>query len=91
MDTLITICAILCGIIGILGSVLPVLPGPALSFVGMVLAYFNGGDTITVRMLFIRCFTCQFCSNNCNCVICIVYFNIYSWYFSRKKRCYKMD
>ncbi len=53
MDTLITICAILCGIIGILGSVLPVLPGPALSFVGMVLAYFNGGDTITVRMLWI--------------------------------------
>ena len=51
MDILITICAILCGIIGVLGAVLPVLPGPALSFVGMVLAYFNGGDTITERML----------------------------------------
>lgn len=53
MDILITICAILCGIIGVLGAVLPVLPGPALSFVGMVLAYFNGGDTITERMLWI--------------------------------------
>ena len=53
MDILITICAILCGIIGDLGAVLPVLPGPALSFVGMVLAYFNGGDTITERMLWI--------------------------------------
>lgn len=53
MDILIKICAILCGIIGVLGAVLPVLPGPALSFVGMVLAYFNGGDTITERMLWI--------------------------------------
>lgn len=53
MDILITICAILCGIIGVLGAVLPVLPGPALSFVGMVLAHFNGGDTITERMLWI--------------------------------------
>lgn len=53
MDILITICAILCGIIGVLGAVLPVLPGPALSFVGMVLAYFNGGDTITERTLWI--------------------------------------
>ena len=53
MDILITICAILCGIIGVLGAVLPVLPGPALSFVGMLLAYFNGGDTITERMLWI--------------------------------------
>ena len=53
MDILLTICAIACGIIGVLGAVLPVLPGPALSFVGMVLAYFNGGDTITERMLWI--------------------------------------
>ncbi|MBQ8779050.1 MAG: DUF456 domain-containing protein [Alistipes sp.] len=53
MEILIAICAILCGIIGVLGAVLPVLPGPALSFIGMVLAYFNGGDTITERMLWI--------------------------------------
>ena len=46
MDWLINICAIVCGIVGVLGSVLPVLPGPALSFVGMVVAYLNGGDYI---------------------------------------------
>lgn len=53
MDILIAICAILCGVIGVLGAVLPVLPGPALTFVGMVLAYFNQGDTINERMLWI--------------------------------------
>ena len=53
MDWLINICAILCGVVGVLGSVLPVLPGPALSFVGMVVAYLNGGDYITSKMLWI--------------------------------------
>lgn len=53
MDTLITICALLCGVVGIIGSVLPVLPGPALSFVGMVIAYFKGGDEITQTMLWV--------------------------------------
>ena len=53
MDLLLTICAILCGVIGVLGAVLPILPGPALSFVGMVVAYFAAGDEISQRMLWI--------------------------------------
>ena len=53
MDWLISTCAIVCGIVGVLGSVLPVLPGPALSFVGMVVAYLNSSDYITSRLLWI--------------------------------------
>lgn len=53
MDLLLSICAILCGVVGVVGSVVPVLPGPALSFAGMVLAYFRGGDYISTRLLWI--------------------------------------
>ena len=53
MDLLLSICAIVCGVVGVVGSVVPVLPGPALSFAGMVLAYFRGGDYISTRLLWI--------------------------------------
>ena len=53
MDLLLSICAILCGVVGVVGSVVPILPGPALSFAGMVLAYFRGGDYISTRLLWI--------------------------------------
>lgn len=53
MDLLLSICAILCGVVGVVGSVVPVLPGPALSFAGMVLAYFRSGDYISTRLLWI--------------------------------------
>ena len=43
METVIGILAVLAGIIGILGSILPALPGPPLSWVGMLLLYFWGG------------------------------------------------
>ena len=43
MEIIIGILAVLAGIIGILGSVLPALPGPPLSWVGMLLLYFWGG------------------------------------------------
>lgn len=39
MDTILAISALLCGIVGILGAIVPVLPGPVLSFVGMICAY----------------------------------------------------
>lgn len=51
MDTLLIISAILCGIIGIIGSVVPILPGPALSFVGLICAYLTEGSTISQTML----------------------------------------
>ena len=53
MDIFLIIIAILCGVIGIIGSVLPILPGPALSFVGLMCAYFTDGSTITQTALWI--------------------------------------
>ena len=47
MDTFLAITAILCGIVGILGAVLPILPGTIVSFVGMFCAYFTSGSEIT--------------------------------------------
>ena len=43
MEIIVGILAVLAGIIGILGSVLPALTGPPLSWVGMLLLYFWGG------------------------------------------------
>lgn len=43
MEVFIAIVAILAGVIGILGSILPALPGPPLTWVGMLLLYFWGG------------------------------------------------
>ena len=53
MDIILIIVAILCGIGGIIGSVLPILPGPALSFVGLICAYLTGSSTITQTALWI--------------------------------------
>ena len=43
MEIVVGILAVLAGIIGLLGSVLPALPGPPLSWAGMLLLYFWGG------------------------------------------------
>lgn len=53
METLLTIAAVVCGIIGILGAVLPVLPGITLSFAGLLCAYFAEGSTITTGMIWL--------------------------------------
>ena len=53
MDTLLIIVAILCGVVGLVGSVVPVLPGPALSFVGIICAYMTDGTTISPLMFWI--------------------------------------
>lgn len=47
METFWAICAIVCGIVGILGAVLPILPGTLLSFVGMVCAYLTPASEIS--------------------------------------------
>ena len=44
MDTLLLIIGVICMIVGILGSFLPVLPGPSISWIGLVLLYMT--DTI---------------------------------------------
>ena len=53
MDTFLAILAVICGIGGILGAVLPVIPGPALSYFGMLCAYWTDSTAITGRMLII--------------------------------------
>lgn len=45
METFIAILAILLGVTGIIGSVAPGLPGPPLSWVGLLLLYLWGGGT----------------------------------------------
>ncbi len=42
MDVLLVVLGFLCLVIGIAGSVLPALPGPPLSYAGMLLLHFSG-------------------------------------------------
>lgn len=51
MDTGLMVIALIAGAIGLLGVVLPVLPGTILSFGGMLCAYFVQGSTITMTQL----------------------------------------
>ena len=53
MDTLLIIVALLCGVVGIIGSIIPILPGPALSFIGLVCAYFGSAGSITTTTLWV--------------------------------------
>ena len=57
MEIFIDIVAVLCGIIGLLGCLLPVLPGPPCSCAGMLLLYLWGSpcarDDITGRLIII--------------------------------------
>lgn len=47
MDTFLLILGFCCMLIGILGSILPVLPGPGISWLGLVLLYFT--NTVPVN------------------------------------------
>ena len=56
MDTVLLIFGILLGIIGIVGSIVPGIPGPPLSFIGVLLMYFrkgldSGGEPMGVTLL----------------------------------------
>ncbi len=53
MNTLLIVAAIACGIIGLLGAIIPVLPGTLLSLAGLILAYFTDGSEITINILII--------------------------------------
>lgn len=45
METFVIVVAILLGVLGIVGSVVPALPGPPLSWLGMLVLYFWGSGT----------------------------------------------
>lgn len=57
METFIIVAAILLGILGMVGSVAPALPGPPLSWLGLLVLYFWGsgtnaaGDRISLTVL----------------------------------------
>ena len=58
MDTVLLIFGLLLGIIGIVGSIVPGIPGPPLSFIGILLMYFrkgldSGGEPMGVTLLLV--------------------------------------
>ena len=59
MSTVIIILAVLCGVIGIAGSILPGLPGPPVSWVGLLILYIWGnganaaGEPMTTTFLLV--------------------------------------
>ena len=53
MENILSIIAIACGIVGLLGTVLPVLPGTIVSYLGMLLIAFRPDSKISLTMLII--------------------------------------
>lgn len=53
METALLIIALVGGIVGLVGVVVPVLPGTLLSFIGMLCAYSVTGSTITTTQLIV--------------------------------------
>lgn len=53
MDTLLAICALVCGIVGLLGAIIPILPGTILSYVGLICAYFTSTSTLSQGQLWL--------------------------------------
>lgn len=47
MDVFLSILAVVCGVAGIVGAVLPVVPGPALSYFGLLCAYWTDTSGLT--------------------------------------------
>ena len=53
MEIGLIIIALVASIVGLVGVVVPVLPGTLLSFVGLLCAYFVTGSTITMTQLLV--------------------------------------
>lgn len=51
MEWFLAIAAIVCGIVGVLGAILPVLPGTILSYAGLVCAFCTSTSEISVKQL----------------------------------------
>lgn len=52
MDVFLTIAAILCSIAGVAGCIIPIIPGPALSFAAVLCAFFCPGSGITTAAMY---------------------------------------
>ena len=58
MNTVFVVLAVILGVVGIIGSIVPGLPGPPLSWVGILLMYFFGGtnaagEPMSLTILFV--------------------------------------
>ena len=53
MDIVYIIIAFICAFVGIVGSVVPVLPGPPLSYVALVLLYFCENSSVSTSLLIV--------------------------------------
>ncbi len=58
MNTFFVVVAVILGVLGIIGSVAPALPGPPLSWLGLLLMYFFGGtnpagEPLSLTLLFV--------------------------------------
>ena len=53
METFLIIAAVVCGIVGLMGAIIPILPGTALSFIGMLCVYFTPNSNLTPTNLVI--------------------------------------
>ncbi len=53
MDIFLSLLAIALMLLGIAGAILPLLPGPALSFLGLVSLYFTSSEPFTLKFLLI--------------------------------------
>lgn len=53
MDIFIQIIAILLGIIGLIGCLLPIIPGPPVSWAGLLVLYIWGSEPMTLKFLLI--------------------------------------
>jgi uncharacterized protein YqgC (DUF456 family) len=51
MDIFLSIVAIICGLVGLLGVIVPVLPGTLLSYAGLLCVYFTDTSTVTNNQL----------------------------------------
>lgn len=51
MEYLIVFLSVVCAVVGIIGAVAPALPGPPLSFVGILLLYFCNSDISVVTLV----------------------------------------
>ena len=53
MDITLIIIALIVGVVGLLGVIVPVLPGTIFSYIGLLCAYFVTGTTVTTNQLII--------------------------------------
>ena len=53
MDTFLAISAIICGVVGIIGAVVPIIPGTILSYAGLVLAFCTEHSSISEGTLWL--------------------------------------